>query len=155
MLEDKMKTFEEYKEEKWPLHENFDLDHNPCEGCGGKCCTGVYLDQGSILPHSHDAMKWAGYHEGVEVYTTERQGTLRWGVKIPTLKCEHVTEDGKCGIQEEKPEGCKRYFGLNPDGPFLECNMIRELIKTKQVAYEESWLEKLWPDGLPAELITD
>ena len=154
-MPNKMKTFEEYKEEKWPLHENFNLDHNPCELCGGLCCVGLYLDQGPVLEHSHDAMRWAKFHEGVEIYMAEQQGVMRWGVKIPTLRCEHLTEEGKCAIQDEKPKGCSQYFGLNPDGPFLECNLIRELIKTKQIAYKEMWLEKLWPDGLPKELLSD
>ncbi len=150
-----MKTYKQHEKLKWSLQENFNLDSNPCEECKGKCCKGIYLDQGPVLDHSHDAMKWARYHEGVETYITEQQGMTRWGVKIPDLKCEHLLDDGKCKIQDEKPEGCKRYYGLNPDGPFLECNMIKELIKTKQIAYEKVWLEKLWPDGLPKELLED
>ena len=145
-----METFMEYNQkDKWTPLENFKLDHNPCEGCGGKCCTGMYLDQGIVTPDSDDHIKWAESHSGIKVYLSEDN---RWGIKIEDTRCDHLCNDGKCNIQDNKPKGCTEYYGLNPDGPYTECNLIRELIKGNHIAYKKEWVQKLWPDKLPIEI---
>lgn len=143
-----MKTFMEHiNEDNWSPLENFKLDSNPCEKCGGKCCTGMYLDQGFVTAKTKDHIKWAESHEGVNVYITEDGN--RWGVKIEDTKCKHLQDDGKCGIQDNKPQGCTDYYGMNPDGPFTECNLIKELIKKGHIACKDEWIEKLWPNEKP------
>jgi len=149
-----MKTFMEHiQRESWSPLENFKLDSNPCQGCGGKCCTGMYLDQGFINPRSKEHMRWAESHDGVEIYLSEDNS--RWGVKIPGAKCQHLKDDGQCGIQENKPQGCTDYYGMNPDGPYTECNLVRELIKTGHIACKPEWVEQLWPDEVPPEIKLD
>lgn len=148
-----MKTFMEHTQEKWAPLKNFELKSNPCEGCGGKCCTGMYLDQGFVTPDTKDHIKWAESHSGIKVYLSEDNN--RWGVKIEGTTCKHLQENGKCNIQDKKPKGCTDYYGMNPDGPFTECNLIRELIKNGHIAYKKKWVEQLWPNKIPEELKLD
>jgi Fe-S-cluster containining protein len=158
-----MKSFKEMihvaenDEDKWDLLESnlYELDHNPCQGCGGKCCTGMYIDQGPFINGiSEDHIKWAEAHETTTYRAKDLYGQERWGIYLNN-KCKHLTDEGMCGIQETKPKACRDYFGLNPDGPFVECNLIRELIKTKQISYKPEWIKRLWPDEIPAELMTE
>ncbi len=131
----------------WDLHDNFELDHNPCEGCGGKCCIGMYLDQGpEIKGLSEDAIRWAEAHEGVEIYKSEG----RWGVKLPLSKCHHLEESGECAIHDERPSGCRQYFGMNPDGPLPGCALFKALVESGQVKdCKREWAESIWPKGIP------
>ena len=148
-----MKTFMEHNQkDQWAPLENFKLNKNPCEGCQGKCCKGMYIDQGFVTDESKDHIRWAESHEGINIYLSEDN---RWGIKIEGTKCKHLCDDGRCGIQDNKPKGCTEYYGMNPDGPFVECNLIKELIKNGHIAYKKEWISKLWPDQIPENLKLD
>ena len=106
----------------------------------------------NVTDESKDHIRWAESHEGINIYLSEDN---RWGIKIEGTKCKHLCDDGRCGIQDNKPKGCTEYYGMNPDGPFVECNLIKELIKNGHIAYKKEWISKLWPDQIPENLKLD
>ena len=136
---------------KWELLDNVDLDHNPCEKCGGKCCVGMQIEQGRYIPGvTEQSINWANIHEGIEAYVYDTPLGKLWGIRIPGSKCKHLQEDGKCGVEgtKEKPTACKEYIGFSPAGPYEKCELAKALLREDKVPYVD-WMKQLWPNGLP------
>jgi uncharacterized protein len=78
-----------------------------CSRCTNtKCCTYATEALG-ITPRSKedfDHLLWQVSHAGVEVYRDEGEWYLLF-----QGRCEHIQEDGRCGIYETRPQICRDY----------------------------------------------
>ncbi len=80
---------------------------NKCSRClGSKCCTYTTEALGTA-PRSKsdfDHLLWQISHEGVEIYKDESGWYLLF-----LGKCEHLKENGACGIYDQRPQICRDY----------------------------------------------
>ncbi len=80
---------------------------NKCFRCiGTKCC--VYATEAlGTTPRSKadfDHLLWQVSHQGVELYRDEGDWYLMF-----RGECEHIEDDGRCGIYETRPQICRNY----------------------------------------------
>ena len=81
-----------------------------CALCTGLCCR--YFAITIRTPRNYedyDELWWAMMHQPVEVYA-EDVGTPEeaWTMRVP-MKCEHLTEENRCGFYEKRPNVCREY----------------------------------------------
>lgn len=79
---------------------------NKCSHCSGtKCCQ--YVTQQIETPRKKvdfQLMLWQISHANVEFYKDEDG----WFLMFIT-PCEHIADDGQCGIYEQRPNICREY----------------------------------------------
>lgn len=82
------------------------MSNKTCEGCNGKCCryVAMEIDVPESLEDFED-IKWYVLHKNVCVYVDEDS---EWHIEFIT-PCEHLNENGLCGIYEKRPEICRKY----------------------------------------------
>lgn len=68
-----------------------------CEYCGGCCCHAFRLNVGS-LGMTLDVMRWLQLHGTVEPLGTRFE-----------VSCKKLTPEGLCGVEETKPDVCRRF----------------------------------------------
>ena len=77
---------------------------NKCSFCAGsKCCS--YFTQEIETPKSKydfEHLLWQISHENVNIY----QDDDGWYLMVLT-KCQHLLQDGCCGIYEKRPQICR------------------------------------------------
>lgn len=71
--------------------------NSPCLICRGACCETVAVPFKSIPQESID---WLNMHKEIKADKS--------GMRFET-KCEHLTDEGKCGIYEKRPQLCRKY----------------------------------------------
>jgi len=77
-----------------------------CEGCDAMCCKYVAME--IDCPEDADDfenIKWYVCHKNVNVFV-ETDNT--WNIEFIT-PCEHLDEEGWCGIYEKRPQICRDY----------------------------------------------
>jgi Fe-S-cluster containining protein len=79
---------------------------NKCSRCTGTiCCT--YITEAIDTPRSKNDFKhllWQVSHQNIEIYKDDSG----WYLLI-SGRCEHIQENGACGIYEDRPEICREY----------------------------------------------
>ncbi len=80
---------------------------NKCFRCTNtKCCTYTTeaLGEAPRSKEDFDHLLWQISHEGVEIYKDEGDWYLLF-----QGRCEHIQQDGGCGIYETRPQICRDY----------------------------------------------
>ena len=76
-----------------------------CEGCGGLCCRSFILPIDTPeTREDFDILRWLVLHQGVQLMVNDAV----WEIEIG-LPCEHVRDDGRCGIYGRRPHVCVEY----------------------------------------------
>ena len=79
---------------------------NKCSRCTGTiCCT--YITEALDTRRSKNDFKhllWQVSHQNIEIYKDESG----WYLLI-SGRCEHIQDNGACGIYEDRPEICREY----------------------------------------------
>ncbi len=79
---------------------------NKCSRCTNTiCCT--YITEAIDTPRSKADFKhllWQVSHQNIEIYKDDSG----WYLLI-SGRCEHIQENGSCGIYEDRPEICREY----------------------------------------------
>lgn len=80
-----------------------------CSECRGACCEEVIIPRCAVTMPDDDAVRWfelRGEYAPLE---------LLEGIELPEaglrleVPCTKLTEDGRCGIYEERPNVCAAY----------------------------------------------
>ena len=66
-----------------------------CDGCGGACCRVVKIAVQAMTP---DQLRWANM-----------RGGIAGGYWHINSVCENLTDDGKCGIYNTRPDVCRQF----------------------------------------------
>jgi len=85
--------------------EKGDADRGKCGHCLSICCG--YITQKIPTPRARgdfEHLLWQVSHRGIEVYKDEDG----WFLLIQS-PCEHLVENGACGIYEARPPICRDY----------------------------------------------
>ena len=92
-----------------PIFPDSDADLTPETKCGfctnSQCCT--YITQSIDTPRSKadfDLLLWQISHQNIHIY----QDSDGWFLLIDNA-CQHIQEDGGCGIYEVRPQICRDY----------------------------------------------
>lgn len=120
---------------------------NPCADCGGRCCS---FRLGGISFTSLDAgERYDSFfldHDGFDQLLLEDGSVpdMRWyvvthpnGARDVAFECGHLTDDGKCGVYDERPGMCRGF----------ECPAIYD----DDVTVDE-WLDDFARDGVPDDV---
>jgi Fe-S-cluster containining protein len=79
---------------------------NKCSRCTGTiCCT--YITEAVDTPRSKADFRhllWQVSHQNIEIYKDDSG----WYLLI-NGRCEHIQDNGACGIYEDRPEICRDY----------------------------------------------
>ena len=79
---------------------------NKCSRCSGTiCCT--YITEAIDTPRSKADFRhllWQVSHQNIEIYKDDSG----WYLLI-SGRCEHIQENGACGIYDDRPEICREY----------------------------------------------
>jgi len=79
---------------------------NKCSRCTGTiCCT--YITEPLDTPRSKSDFRhllWQISHANIEIYKDD----AGWFLLVQG-RCEHIQENGACGIYQERPEICRGY----------------------------------------------
>ena len=113
------------------------LGRTPCEICKGACCETFALKFAQL---DEDKRRWIGLHG-----KTHENGLVEFN-----CRCQHLTNHGKCGIYETRPEVCKTaevggyacLTAIHNRRSVLQAAKI-ELAISRQIAYNQTQR----PDG--------
>ena len=79
---------------------------NKCSRCTGTiCCT--YITEAIDTPRSKTDFRhllWQVSHQNIEIYKDDSG----WYLLI-SGRCQHIQDNGACGIYDERPEICREY----------------------------------------------
>ena len=79
---------------------------NKCSRCTGTiCCT--YITEAIDTPRSKTDFRhllWQVSHQNIEIYKDDSG----WYLLI-SGRCEHIQDNGACGIYDDRPEICREY----------------------------------------------
>ena len=79
---------------------------NKCSRCSGTiCCT--YITEAIDTPRSKTDFRhllWQVSHQNIEIYKDDSG----WYLLI-SGRCQHIQDNGACGIYDDRPEICREY----------------------------------------------
>jgi Fe-S-cluster containining protein len=97
---------------------------DPCAECGGKCCSFREINIGYRELDDDEKEEGGivaiGYHDD-QLFFEDNNGELVFGEGIPDMdwyiknnqrivfECNHLTEDGKCGVYNKRPDMCRSF----------------------------------------------
>lgn len=93
-----------------------------CNGCAA-CCRFLIL-QVNPAYLEEDRRRWIEMH-GIRLF--ERDGGAWASI---SAQCNHLTEEGKCGIYEERPQGCRDFPTVQHD-----IDLVNEWVGEKACSY--------------------
>lgn len=118
---------------------------NPCADCGGRCCS---FRLGQISFASLDkGERYDSFfldHDGFDQLLLEDGSVpdMQWyvvthpdGERNISFECGHLTDDGKCGVYDERPGMCRGF----------ECPALDEDDDTTV----DEWIDNFGRDGVP------
>lgn len=76
-----------------------------CDYCTAKCCRYFALPIDTPTEQADfEYIRWYLLHERASVFTEDEQ----WYLLVHT-QCQHLRDDGRCGIYETRPQICRDY----------------------------------------------
>ena len=109
-----------------------------CPPCA-RCCKYVSLGMESPDNVKYVSMAlWFLFHKGIGIYQAHDDD---WYLIVPT-DCEHLQEDGFCGVYKDRPFICREYDVADCEGTSTEPS---EKLKFMDAGTFISWLRKSRP----------
>lgn len=121
---------------------------NPCADCGGRCCS-FRLGQISFAGLS-EGQRYDSFflnHDGFDqlLLADGSVPDMRWfvteapdGGRNISFECEHLTDDGKCGVYDDRPGMCRGF----------ECPALDDEDDTTV----DEWVDEFARDGVPDDV---
>jgi len=107
-----------------------------CQKCGAKCCRYVALEIDKPKKKSDfQNIRWYVAHSGVWVYVDDGE----WHLAFDAV-CDHLDENNRCTIYDERPDICRQYSGDTCEGTgdlshqheFHTVEEVEEYLKTRK-----------------------
>jgi Fe-S-cluster containining protein len=116
-------------------------EENLCDRCTALCCRyfALGIDEPDT-PEEFDDIRWYLAHENVHVFIEDDD----WYLSIQT-RCQHLMDDNRCGIYEDRPKICRKYTTDNCDYYTGSYDFEQYFTKPEQIeAYAQATLGDLY-----------
>jgi len=82
-----------------------------CDRCTALCCRyfALEIDEPDTA-EDYDDIRWYLAHENVHIFIEDDE----WYLSVQT-RCQHLQDDNRCGIYEDRPKICREYTTENCD----------------------------------------
>jgi Fe-S-cluster containining protein len=123
-------------------------NENPCDGCGGKCCTYVAVELDKPKSKSDFAdMIYYLHHEHVKISIVQLSKKKRtWYLQFDG-RCRHLNDAGLCEIYELRPKVCSDHSAEECEEhqkeSFTDVATVPELLAFMESIGKKKWAEKL------------
>jgi len=117
------------------------MNKPPCEECGGSCCKYVAVEIDKPTNKTdYDNIRWYLLHKNVGVFIDHDKN---WFIEFRT-SCEKQTEDGRCGIYENRPKICREHGNYEGecefyDNPYMEYFSTEDEFLSYLVEKNKDW----------------